>query len=159
MKFKKVTVENYKSFQYPTEVVFPESTPERPLFLIGGMNGAGKSTIMEAIHLCLYGGKIEHIATNINRKEKAKGNFAVSFELVLETDELEEIIVKRTWSAGANESPRAKDFEEKLVVVKDGKRVSVQNRQIWQDFINATIPRGITQFFFFDGEKIPHAVA
>ncbi|MDH4203836.1 MAG: DNA sulfur modification protein DndD, partial [Phycisphaerae bacterium] len=27
-------------------------------------------------------------------------------------------------------------------------------RQIWQDFLNATIPQSITQFFFFDGEKI-----
>jgi DNA sulfur modification protein DndD len=43
MRFKKVTLENYKSFQFPTEINFPETTRERPLFLIGGMNGAGKS--------------------------------------------------------------------------------------------------------------------
>src|SRR6266404_2205492 len=43
---------------------------------------------------------------------------------------------------------------ERLVVVQDGKRVSVQNQEIWQDFIRAAIPPGITQFFFFDGEKI-----
>ncbi len=36
----------------------------------------------------------------------------------------------------------------------DGKRVSVQNQEIWQDFIRSMIPPGITQFFFFDGEKI-----
>jgi len=40
------------------------------------------------------------------------------------------------------------------VVVRDGKRVSVQNQEIWQDFIRSMIPPGITQFFFFDGEKI-----
>jgi DNA sulfur modification protein DndD len=38
--------------------------------------------------------------------------------------------------------------------VRDGKRVSVQNQEIWQDFIRSMIPPGITQFFFFDGEKI-----
>ena len=43
---------------------------------------------------------------------------------------------------------------ERLVVVRDGKRVSVQNQEIWQDFIRAAIPPGITQFFFFDGETI-----
>jgi DNA sulfur modification protein DndD len=67
MIFKKLTLENYKSFQFPTQIVFPVSTREKPLFLVGGMNGAGKSTIMEAIHLCLYGGKVEQIVTNINR--------------------------------------------------------------------------------------------
>jgi len=44
-------------------------------------------------------------------------------------------------------------------VVQDGKRVAVQNKQMWQDFIRATIPPGITQFFFFDGEKIQEIAA
>jgi DNA sulfur modification protein DndD len=30
---------------------------------------------------------------------------------------------------------------------------------MWQDYINATIPQGITQFFFFDGEKIQEIAA
>jgi DNA sulfur modification protein DndD len=37
--------------------------------------------------------------------------------------------------------------------------VSVQNQEIWQDFIRAAIPPGITQFFFFDGEKIQEIAA
>ena len=74
-------------------------------------------------------------------------------------DDASPLIVKRSWSAGAVEAPRAKDLVERLVVVKDGKRVSVQNKQMWQDFIRATIPPGITQFFFFDGEKIQEIAA
>ncbi|MFN9879844.1 MAG: DNA sulfur modification protein DndD, partial [Planctomycetota bacterium] len=45
------------------------------------------------------------------------------------------------------------------MVVRDGQRVSVQSQEIWQDFIRATIPPGITQFFFFDGEKIQEIAA
>jgi len=44
-------------------------------------------------------------------------------------------------------------------LVRDGKRVSVQSQEIWQDFIRAAIPPGITQFFFFDGEKIQEIAA
>jgi len=69
------------------------------------------------------------------------------------------LIVKRSWSGGAINDAKAKDLEERLVVVQDGKRVSVQNKQMWQDFIRATIPPGITQFFFFDGEKIQEIAA
>lgn len=72
---------------------------------------------------------------------------------MVELDDGSELIVKRSWSAGAVNDAKAKDLEERLVVVQDGKRVSMQNRQMWQDFIRATIPPGITQFFFFDGEK------
>lgn len=159
MKFRKLMIENYKSFQFPTEIVFPMSEDGRSIFLIGGMNGAGKTSIMEAINYCLYGAKLDEIFRNINRREKAKGNAQVSFELIMEMDDASELVVKRSWSGGAAIDPKARDLVERLVIVKDGKRVSVQNQEIWQDFIRATIPPGITQFFFFDGEKIQEIAA
>lgn len=159
MKFRKLTIENYKSFQFPTEIPFPQGDNGRSIFLVGGMNGAGKSSVMEAINFCLYGAKVEEIFRNINRREKSKGNASVSFELAIEMDDGGELIVKRSWSAGASADPKARDLNERLVVVRDGKRVSVQSKEIWQDFIRATIPPGITQFFFFDGEKIQEIAA
>jgi DNA sulfur modification protein DndD len=159
MKFTKLVIENYKSFQFATEIRFPVGADGKSIFLIGGMNGAGKTSIMEAVSYCLYGTKPEVIYKNINRKEMARGNTGVSFELVVELDDGSELIVKRSWSGGAINDAKAKDLEERLVVVQDGKRVSVQNKQMWQDFIRATIPPGITQFFFFDGEKIQEIAA
>lgn len=159
MKFRKLTIENYKSFQFSTEIHFPDGDNGKSIFLIGGMNGAGKTSIMEAINYCLYGGKVEELFRCINRKELSRGNAAVSFELTAEMDDGAELIVKRAWTAGVVDAPKAKDLTERLVVVKDGKRVSVQNQQMWQDFIRATIPPGITQFFFFDGEKIQEIAA
>lgn len=159
MQFRKLTIENYKSFQFPTEVIFPKGEDGRSIFLIGGMNGAGKTSITEAVTYCLYGGKGEDIFRSINRREKAKGNANVAFELIVEMDDGAELVVKRSWSAGAVSDPKPRDLSERLVVVRDGKRVSVQNQEIWQDFIRAAIPPGITQFFFFDGEKIQQIAA
>ncbi len=159
MKFRKLTIENYKSFQFPTEIHFPYSEKGESVFLIGGMNGAGKTSIMEAINYCLYGAKTDEIYRCINRKEKARGNASVSFELVIEMDDLSELVVKRSWSAGVTDDPKPKDLNERLVVIRDGKRVLVQNKQMWQDFIRPTIPQSITQFFFFDGEKIQEIAA
>jgi DNA sulfur modification protein DndD len=159
MKFRKLTIDNYKSFQFATEILFPVGEDGRSIFLIGGMNGAGKTAIMEAVNYCLYGAKADEIHRNINRREKAKGNANVEFELVMEMDDGAELVVKRSWTAGAVADPKPRDLTERLVVVRDGKRVSVQNQEIWQDFIRAAIPPGITQFFFFDGEKIQEIAA
>ena len=159
MKFLKLTIENFKSFQFSTTIEFPENSDGKSIFLIGGMNGAGKTSVIEALNICLYGAKQDFIYRCINTKELQKGNSFVSFELVFETDELSEIQVKRSWSAGANDKPKARDLEEKLTVIKDGKRVTVENKDMFQDFIAVTIPKGITQFFFFDGEKIQEIAA
>lgn len=159
MKFRKLTIENYKSFQFPTEIPFPVGEDGRSIFLIGAMNGGGKTSLMEAINFCLYGGKADEIYRNINRREKAKGNANVSFELLIEMDDHSELVVKRTWTAGAVSDPKPRDLTERLVIVQNGKRVSVQNQQIWQDFIRAAIPPSITQFFFFDGERIQEIAA
>ena len=101
MKFIKLTIENYKSFQFATEIPFPMGEDGHSIFLIGGMNGAGKTSIMEAINYCLYGAKADDIFRNISRREKAKGNANVVFQLVMEMDDGAEVIVKRSWSAGA----------------------------------------------------------
>ncbi len=51
MKFNKLTIENYKSFQFPTVINFPQSSEGKSIFLMGGMNGAGKTSVMEAINI------------------------------------------------------------------------------------------------------------
>ena len=153
MKFRKLTIENYKSFQFATEIRFPVGDDGRSIFLVGGMDGGGKLPSWRRSNL-FYGGKPDDIFRNINRREKARGNASVSFELVMEMDDLSELVVKRSWSAGGADDPKTRDLTEWLVVVRDGKRVSVQNQEIWQDFIRSMIPPGISQFFFFHGEKI-----
>ena len=42
MRFKRLTIEGYKSFRYSTEILFPASQDSKSIFLIGGMNGAAK---------------------------------------------------------------------------------------------------------------------
>lgn len=163
MRFLKLVIEGYKSFQLPTEIDFTKGRdePGRNVYLVGGMNGAGKTSVLEAIHLCLYGQKKKDaVFKAINRAEMAKGNAACAFELHFETDEGNTVVVKRSWQAGATvNKPRPDDLDEKLTVIKDGKRVTVASPQMWQDYLDATIPQGITQFFFFDGEKIQEMAA
>ena len=123
------------------------------------MNGSGKTSLMEAISVCLYCEKFDLIYKSINRHEFSKGNKRVTFELTLETDDEEAIVINRSYSNRNKDNTKPTDFIENLIVTKNGSQVSSQNKDLWQDFINSTIPKSITQFFFFDGEKIQEIAA
>lgn len=57
MKIKKIHVENYKT--YKSLDLDLEVTDDRPIILIGGGNGCGKTTLFDAIYHALYGLKIK----------------------------------------------------------------------------------------------------
>ena len=57
MKIKKIHVENYKTYKLLDLDL--EVSDDRPIILIGGGNGCGKTTLFDAIYHALYGLKIK----------------------------------------------------------------------------------------------------
>lgn len=128
---------------------------EKPVVLIGGMNGRGKTTFLEAVLLSLYG---SNSFAYIESKYKTFGQYLKSFVNVsdgtLETYvdlefsmESEIYRVHREWS-GAKQR-----ISENIKVYKDGEYNQFLTDN-WTMFIENILPSGLSNFFFFDGEKI-----
>ncbi|CAI1106221.1 DNA sulfur modification protein DndD [Serratia quinivorans] len=132
----------------------------RPIILFGGLNGAGKTSILSAIRLALYGRLafgpatqqqeyIEHLSSsihngahNIERPTEA----AIELTFTYNKDGYEsEFTVQRTWENG---------HKDRLYLQQDGKVLNELNDDQCQGFLNELIPHGIADLFFFDGEKI-----
>src|SRR6266478_951913 len=136
----------------------------RPIILFGGKNGAGKSTVLEAIRLCLYGpgalgvavGKEEYLhflTSKIHNNPNAliQPTFAsilVEFQYS-HSFGLATYKVTRAW-----ENRNGSKIIETLSIERNGKTLQEIEAENWQDFIRELIPPGVSQLFFFDGEKI-----
>lgn len=130
----------------------------KPVVLIGGLNGRGKTTFLEAVLLSLYGSN--SFAYN-ESKEKTYGQYLKSYVnrndgtlqayiemvFILDTSKTEEYKIRREWTAGGFRTA------ETVTVYKDNEYNEFLTDN-WTMFIENILPSGLSNFFFFDGEKI-----
>jgi len=130
---------------------------ERPIILIGGLNGAGKTSLLTAVKLALYGKRIAQLDqtpksyTAFMRGLIHEGASSAAVDLEFHTYSLGDRItyrIRRTWSVG--EDGR---ISEVTTAWKDGVDDHVLS-STWDDFIDAIMPASIAHLFFFDGEKV-----
>lgn len=135
----------------------------RPIVVVGGHNGAGKTTTLEAIRLCLYGRmalgprvkESDYKAFLRDRIHRIKGaliqpdsaSVALEFEYS-RGGERAQYRVERSWKVKGN------GVDEAMSVLRDGKPLEDVDSEFWDDFVRSLVPPGLSQLFFFDGEKI-----
>jgi DNA sulfur modification protein DndD len=170
MIFKKLVLENYKIYFGKQILDFSipktqDSPYRKNLILVGGLNGAGKTTILNAINYVLFGRQgmsekefEDSFISAINDRAYDEGHRECSLELTLE-DENETITITVTWS-----------FDRQKKLINENRSVFVQtptstdsretynSSEEYLDFINRRIPFDVAPFFIFDGEKIQELV-
>ncbi|EST26972.1 DNA sulfur modification protein DndD [Streptomyces roseochromogenus] len=131
----------------------------RPIVLIGGLNGCGKTTLLDAIQLVLYGPKADwsgrgrsyndYLQQCINRKaDEAEGaSIALEFTVTVEGVERHYRVTRNWYVAGS------KTLKEFVTVLIDGD-FSRTLTETWADHVETILPIDVASLFFFDGEKI-----
>lgn len=134
-----------------------EFNSSKPVVLIGGMNGRGKTTFLEGVLLALYGANSfayseskyssygQYLKSYINNSDGSLETY-VELEFKLDNDN-EKYTIKRTWNG------KTQRIKEKIDVKKDDKS-NVFLTDNWALFVENILPSGLSNFFFFDGEKI-----
>ncbi|WOH75545.1 DNA sulfur modification protein DndD [Bradyrhizobium sp. NDS-1] len=162
MILRKIRLEDFGLYAGSAEIdLVPRTVKGRqnPIVLIGGKNGAGKTTVLEAVRLALYGRRAlgtrvglseyeNHLRERINR-DSTSARAAVELEFdYSEAGFVHRYRVRREWEV------RGKAVAEELSLEKDGSIVTAVPRDEWHMFLQELIPPGVSQLFFFDGEKI-----
>jgi DNA sulfur modification protein DndD len=137
-----------------------DRSPTAPIILIGGLNGGGKTTLMDALRLVLYGQRApidrrRNLAyadfltqcVNTQAPPTAPAAIALEFEHLLYTSGIEKlgkIRVTRTWYRGTKDD---------LTVELDGWPNEILT-QTWDEQVEAWLPVGLSNLFLFDGEQV-----
>lgn len=131
-----------------------------PIILLGGMNGGGKTTLMDSIRLALYGQRAQcstrgnlsysdFLSQCVNSKANPteKTRIELLFEHI-EDDKPVKYRIVRYWEKNP------KDGKDTLGILGDDDTWPESLVNIWDDYIENLLPLGISNLFLFDGEQV-----
>ena len=172
MEIKRIYAENYKTYR-KLDLNLEGCDEERPIILIGGMNGCGKTTLFDAIYHALYGldtGK----GRKANNKKLTKAQFIELFnagEMVSSGMKDKMIVLEITFEGRVlNRQVQYKlrraykliddNVVESVELNMDGNRFAygsgstatqrAQNMNVINKIIGANLPQELSQYFLFD---------
>jgi len=175
MWISKIELSNFKSYQQQT-FEFPAPEQNKNIVLIGGMNGYGKTSILEALYLCLYGkDAIVHLARAglktdeirgypsfleraFNGEALRGGKEIMMVRVVINRTKTKAVEITRKWYFRSNGN--WSNDEEALVrdVIRDipeTPRIDGKNGFVLAHLLeDILVPAHVAPFFFFDGEEV-----
>jgi DNA sulfur modification protein DndD len=151
-----LTLRDVGTFADEQTLQFAPPDPERPITLVHGLNGAGKTTIIRSLFHALYGG---HALPLIGRKggyeqylreitRHGKQRAELELRIAVPGGGLgDELLIKRSWG------PRKSRVEERLDVFRDG-TYDESLSEAWLEVVETFAPRSVARLFLFDGEQV-----
>lgn len=140
-----------------TAILTPD--PGKPVVLFGGMNGGGKTTLLDALQLAFYGAKArisnrgsrsykEYLRESINSTaDPAVGaSISLTYRRIVSGTYLS-FEITRAWRVVAG------TLNEAFLVTRDG-ALDRHSTDHWDEVVESYLPSSIAHLFFFDGEQI-----
>lgn len=155
MIIKRLTLNNFGVYAGINTFEF---TNDKPIVLVGGMNGRGKTTFLEAILLALYGSNSiaykesnystynKYLCSYINKNSWSK-QASIELEFVMNESSGSEYFISREWNSLGKKTAET-------IIVKENGQYSEFLTKNWAMFIENILPSALSSFYFFDGEKI-----
>lgn len=159
MIIRKLRLENFGIYKGSHEIDLCPDSRDKPIVLFGGLNGGGKTTLLDAIQLTLFGklsrcssrGTLayeEFLRRCISNAAAPGSGSSVALEIRQTFDaQVHDFVITRSWV------PAGKGVTETLLVQRDNV-VDPDLAANWLEHVDQFVPVGLAELFFFDGEQI-----
>ena len=159
MIIEEINVHNFGVYHGAHKLRLEPVSKKRPLVIIGALNGGGKTTLLDAMQLALYG----KLGTYSSRGEGGYDDFLrrTINHAVAEHEGASVELIFRQARDGVEQQYRAhrswhvKDgrVRETFEVLRDGVADKLLSEH-WYEYVEELLPSRIAPLFFFDGEKV-----
>lgn len=153
-----LTLHNFGVYGGRQSIALTPQVQGKPVILFGGLNGGGKTTLVDALQLCLYGQNArcsnrnglayeDYLRRCVHRGAEAP-EAAIQLAFRHRSEGVEQRFeLHRSWTV-ANGGTR-----ERFHVLRDG-RLDRLATDTWAEQVEDFIPARIAHLFLFDGEKV-----
>jgi DNA sulfur modification protein DndD len=178
MYLQRIRLRDWKAF-VDVAIDFPTPKKKQNVILVGALNGYGKTSLLEAMILGLFGrdgltvlaravmrdGETERLSQSyddflqraLHAKALEQGRSSASVEVTLVDEEV--VRIQRTWHFTGGGKHRSEDEEVRIYTGPDEDLLRIPRGEDREDFVRnfvaqSFLPVHLAQFFLFDGEQV-----
>lgn len=153
MLLTKLTVRNFKRFKDETEFDLEIKNKNENIILVEALNGVGKTSLLQAIQWAFFWLDPSEYRKYLNYEAINKEDFNLELSIEYRDNEFNDCRINRKYtSSDHNTVPN-----EKLELFIWSQKQDF-TPEVWDDYLNKNFPREISNFFFFDGEKLQYLI-
>ena len=173
MIINSIKIKNFQTYFGEVEFEFDKPSTKKNIVLIGGLNGAGKTSFFSSIVLGLFGKNAQGIiferltGENLDDSYTSYLNEVFSYEAknindiemeisISITHEKKDLKIVRKWwfDITVDEILEIYTEHDGMVVPLEIPQEDVERNEYYEAYIQSIIPSQVGRFFFFDGEEI-----
>lgn len=164
MIIEKLQLRNLGIYAGDMTIDLTPTSPEKPVVLVGGLNGRGKTTLRNAILLCLHGrnaqctnrgskGYNQYLASLMCRTAKAGESTSVTLTYHRKVaGKVQHLEVTRSWAKLKDDVEE--QFSVHVLPDENAMEIDPALATNWNEHIEGYFPSSLASLFFFDGEDI-----
>lgn len=168
MYITKIKLKNFRCYENEEFLVQEGSVLNKPITIIYGLEGSGKTSLFNAVGWALYGEETERLLNeqkqdlaipNLNAfSNSSRAEVSVSVDLMFEKDEeISRVKISRRSQYLKGMSDASSSNSEALIFYKNGKTRSIEEdteKVEFNNFMGKYFPQQLLEFYMFTGEYL-----